>query len=303
MNKPAVLFRTTGFFRLVVRRPDGSVRIDTDWFPNLILDAGLNRMGTGNYASHCQVGSGTTDPLVTDTALESYVASTSTVHAIVTGAQATPPYFGWRRITYRFAQGVAAGNLSEVGVGWTFATGSLFSRSRIKDEFGVPTTITVLGDEYLDVLYELRSYAPAADSDPFVVDISGTSHTCVIRGSMVTDLLYWAPELAQVSFRIVGSTPVQIAYEGPMGTQTQSPSGQSDVRTSVVAAAYGNNNLYRDFDTIWELDEGNFPAGIQSVQWASTLGTFQISFSPVINKTLAKVLHLNFRVAWARYVP
>jgi hypothetical protein len=96
---------------------------------------------------------------------------------------------------------------------------------------------------------------------------------------------------------------MQYAYNGTMGTVLQLPNGLSSQVSSIVAAAYGNNDLYRDFDTIWELDNGNLAGGIKSVVWPSTIGTYQIEFDTTIPKTNVRVLHLNFRVSWDRYVP
>ena len=147
-----------GWFKIEATRPDGTRRVLADWFPNLILNGGLDRMGANpDYLSWCQVGSGSTAPVAAQTALVNRIAGTSTQQNNVSGAQASAPYYGWYRRTYRFAQGVAAGNLSEVGVGWA-TSGSLFSRALILDGGGSPTTITVLSDEVLDVTYELRRY-------------------------------------------------------------------------------------------------------------------------------------------------
>jgi hypothetical protein len=261
-------------------------------------------MGTGAFMSFCQVGEGSTAPTNADSALESYVANSSTVHSNSQAAQSSAPYYGYNRQTFRFAAGTAAGNLSEVGIGWA-ATGSLFARALIKDELGDPTTITVLSDEVLDVTYELRSYPVEDDSDPFNVSVTGDvphTYSCVVRASKVTDYLYWHPQNQSVSFRLQ-STYMQYAYNGTMGTVLQLPNGLSSQVSSIVAAAYGNNDLYRDFDTIWELDNGNLAGGIKSVVWPSTIGTYQIEFDTTIPKTNVRVLHLNFRVSWDRYVP
>jgi hypothetical protein len=59
-------------------------------------------------------------------------------------------------VTWRFGEGIAAGNIAEVGLGWGNAT--LWNRARIKDAQGKPTVITVFADEYLDVVSEIRVY-------------------------------------------------------------------------------------------------------------------------------------------------
>ena len=68
-----------GFYLIeAVNKDTGEKRIAADWFPNLITDAGLNRMGSGQFLTTCMVGSGQTTPQFTDTSLVAQVASTTT---------------------------------------------------------------------------------------------------------------------------------------------------------------------------------------------------------------------------------
>src|SRR5574337_1573872 len=183
--------RLAGKFSLVAHKLDGSSRVLAEWFDNLIVDNGLNRIGTGSYMDQCYVGTGSTAPTNADTALEMQVASTSSIHATTSGTSTSPPYYGYSRRTFRFGVGAAAGNLTEVGVGWYSGTNMLFSRALIKDIDGNPTTVTVLSDEVLDVAYEFRNYAPPADSAPYVVTISGVDYTFVTRAASVTGNPHW----------------------------------------------------------------------------------------------------------------
>src|SRR5690606_31940294 len=48
-----------GRFKLEAERPDGQRRLLADWFPNLITNAGLNRIGTSSgWLTACAVGTG-----------------------------------------------------------------------------------------------------------------------------------------------------------------------------------------------------------------------------------------------------
>ena len=289
-----------GIYTLTVTGPDGQVRRKMS-FKNLILNSGLNQMGLGSIVSNAQVGSGSTAPVNTDTALQSFVALTTDQRDPEHGYSSSSPYFGWTRITYRFAEGTAAGNLSEVGVGWDYSPGNLFSRALILDSLGSPTTITVLSDEVLDVTYELRLYPPTADTT-FTIDISGTSHVCVMRPSLVSSAS-WEPRY------IFGSGGTQ-SYElscwtDNIGTQFEQPSGTSGGYTSGTYDDYANNSLKRRFVVVWDLDNGNFPEFIKSMslhQLYPTMGTWQVSFTPRIEKDNTKMLTLPFEISWARHV-
>ena len=288
-----------GRYTLNVIRPDGTVRKSLS-FKNLILNAGLNRIGTGGIVSYAQVGSGSTAPVNTDTALQTFVASSSNQRDEERGYQSSTPYFGWTRRTFRFAEGDAAGNLSEVGVGWD-GSGSLFSRALIVDSLGAPTTITVLSDEILDVTYELRLYPPLTDVE-FTIDISGVSYDCVMRASLVNSAA-WQP---QYIFSMGATYPFTLfCWTGDIGTMFEQP---SDVNFGYIGGtfdSYANNSLKRRFNVMWDLDHGNHVDKIKSMsllQEYAALGQWQVSFDPVIPKDNTKKLSLPFEIAWARKV-
>ena len=285
-----------GWFKLEAIRPDGTRRVLADWFPNLILNGGLDRMGANaDYLNWCQVGSGSTAPVATQTALVNRIAGTSTVQSSVEGAQASAPYYGWRRLTYRFAQGVAAGNLSEVGVGWD-TSGSLFSRALILDGGGSPTTITVLSDEVLDVTYELRRYPGTVDLTGTVV-LDGVTHNWVSRAAAVTDQYSWSGTGAM-------ALDFAIAHNGDIGPVTAgSPSGTLSNLIHVTTLAYSSGSYTRAFTVPAGLNDGNLVGGIRSIltgSYSEGAGRYQIQFDPAIPKGNTKVLSLTIQHTWAR---
>ena len=93
-----------GYFILQAVNVDtGTVRHLAD-FENLILDAGLERMGTDDYLDVCRIGSGNSVPTVLQTALDNKIASTNSVQSNTHGAQGTAPYYGWKKKTFRLMQ-------------------------------------------------------------------------------------------------------------------------------------------------------------------------------------------------------
>lgn len=305
-----------GFWRLTAIRPDGRRRPLTGWFPNLITDGGLNRRGTGNWMNHCHVGSGTTPAEVTDSALETFVASTSTLQNNSGAAQSTAPYYGSQTNTYRFATGAAAGNLSEVGVGWSGdSSGPLFSRALILDGDGDPTTVTVLSDEVLDAVYQLRLYPPLDDVNDFVDDDGPdeTTHAIVTRASLVTGSgnsginRGWGMSSSGSSVLLSDGTGSRArVFNGALGSITEAPSGTSAEPQvgNVSSESYSNNSLERAGSQFYGLNNGNLSGGISAVQFAfRNNGCYQTSFDPAIPKDNTKILTLTFKTTWARHDP
>lgn len=291
-----------GKFKIVATRPDGTQRVLADWFDNMILDIGLNAlMTTTGIMSQCRVGSGNTAPAAGQQALVTQIASTGTVTASASGNATSAPYYGWFRYTYRFAAGVAAGSIAEVGIGWAASGNTLFSRALVRNSNGDPIVLTVLSDEVLDVTYELRVYAPTDDVS-FNVDISGETYACVLRASQVTGQK-WQPFYAFIGNGAQGS-PTPYAYSGDIAAVTAAPSGTSSSGTSAWAA-YVAGSFERDFTATFSLNVANFGAGgVKSISLETlAIGTFQCSFTPALLKDANKILTLDCTATIARHTP
>jgi hypothetical protein len=293
MNTIEIQHRLAGFFKLEAVRPDGTKRLLADWFPNLILNQGLNRIGaSSDWLQSCRVGTGNTTPTNTDTNLVAHVAGTTTQSAQTTSATGSPPYYGYSQRTFRFDQGAAAGNLAEVGVGWSNADASnLFSRALILDGDGDPAVVTVQADEFLDVSYELRSYSPDADVDT-TVTIGGDSYDITARAANANSSL-WAPPAA-------AGFNTGVAYSGAIGAVTSSPTGSQSSVSGLTTDAYSNDSFQIDSTHTWGLDRGNFVGGIASFYVQFGMGSMQYSVDPPIPKDATMVLAMRFRHSWAR---
>lgn len=168
-----------GEFRLEVHRPDGTIREELDWQPNLITDAGLDAIGISQgFAFFCGVGSGNNPPAFNHDALQKE-------EAFVQFRDSYPDFSAPRIIIdkpnnmirtynvfkYVFARGALPNkNLSEIGLAtffWDrnnnrFDTSKKYytTRALIKDMSGNPTTISVRADEELYVFYRLWAIVP-----------------------------------------------------------------------------------------------------------------------------------------------
>lgn len=304
MTTPQVVFNVgmKGFFKIEAIRPDGTRRLLADWFPNIITNNGLNLWTTTTqYINFCQVGAGNSTPLVTDTALASFIAGTvnPTIDRNINGL--APPYYSYLRNVYRFTAGVAAGNLSEVGVG-AQNNGNLFSRALIVDGGGNPTTITVLGDEVLDVTYELRMYPKVTDTVSVIV-LDGVNYTATIRPASILTESSWRMAVPgnNPNFFTGGGGTVAYPAASVLGPITGIPTGSTSAdQATVSSAAYITNSYYRDVTLSFNLNDGNRAGGTGAMLFYSSPGQYQIGYSPAIPKDNTKILSIVVRFAWAR---
>lgn len=311
---PPVQF--AGHYTLRRIGPDGRTRQILE-FDNVITDLGLDLIttapayayGFGYYLNVCCVGTGNTPPSYTDTALASYLASAGRGDASMAMTYVAGPPTYWKGVaTYRFGTGVAAGNLTEIG---TYPTNGsalgLFSRALILDSGGVPTTLTVLPDEILDVTYELREYISTADVLGTFVS-GGVTYNTVCRPSEINT----PGQLGSVLRRSTNGEPFNIdAYSGALGSITAAPSGSSYwiiYNNDATKDPYTPGQRHLDVSTTAPVGQANYGAGgIKAFRLGSYLHKYQMSFLDSsgngIPKVVGQKMSVKFRFSWDRYTP
>ena len=297
-----------GFFRLrTINKFSGKVRIDTGWFPNKILDAGRNVMADDStWMNYCQVGTDNTAPTAAQTALLGYHAGTSNITSTLDGQSGSAPYYGWKRKVYRFAAGTVAANLSEVGVGWATSGSTLISRALILDPvLQTPTTITPLIDELLEILYELRYYAPIADVNGPQVTLNGIVYDTITRASEVTSNA-WSAGIGSAMGQLSTGINDWTAYDGVLGTVLQAPNGivANCDNANQYNSAYVNNSYEIQMNCATGSTGWNLGAGIRSIRIKTTAGNYQTQFDSNpggnrIPKTTSFTMLMSWTLAWA----
>lgn len=314
------------FIRMIAHKVDGRGDLvntrEVAYFPNLITDIGLDRIGSFNgAAAYCQVGTGTSTPTFGDTALANRIASSNseisggTTSQIVTG----PPRYASNVSGRRFAAGVFSGQaLSEVGFGWA-TSGSLYNRALIQDGGGSPTTITIQSDEILDVYLETRMYIPTGDSAPFVLSLGGVDYTFVRRvmrnaqtNNPGSTSIGWGLNNAPGSMPACGiygdgaggSSGAQVAsaaWNGAMTTENGvNPTGTRG-GSNAAMSAYVAGTYQRAGQLIWPITLGNISGGINVISLTTTWSCWQFSVAPNIPKTSDLQLILNVLQTWNRH--
>jgi len=303
-------FGMKGFLRLRTRNKfSGKIIQDTNWFPNTILDSGRNNMSVeANWLLSCQVGTDGTAPSQSDTALLGHVAGTSNIVSVTSGNAPTAPYYGWKRLTYRFDAGTVAANLNEAGIGWGETGSTLISRARILDPvLQIPTTITPLIDELLEVLYEIQYYPPLVDVVLPQVTLDGVVYDTITRASGVTDPT-WSASIG-LKIGVVTDYRYWDAWDGTLGTILLAPNGNSaDCDTSnQYNSSYSNNSYEQQVNCPVGSQGWNLGSGIRSVRIRTTAGDYQTQFTAAsggatIPKSVAYNMLMSWKLAWVEKV-
>ena len=288
------MMKLSGRYQIYAGKKDGSRRHITS-FKNMILRSGLERLASGftTMVTTCQVGTGTTEPLSTDTGLTARLVSTTTTQvAEVNNITSNNPYVTTFSKTFRFPVGAITQDITEIGVGWN-TTGSLFSKSLIKDMLGNPTSIRVFPDEFLDIVYMVDIQPPADTA--FSTTINGNVVTGTIRPIQSNDPSKWAllggfPDMASQSR----------AYTGAIGPVTGFPSGTSVAATSSTLSAHIAGTTYRDITVRWDDSVANWPEGIRSFTVNSNSALvkcgFQVEFDSPVVKSNIESFRMTIRI-------
>lgn len=314
---PAV--RLGGRFRAVVSKDAECKQVveDTGFFDNLITNTGMNRVGQvttdttssiSAFNSLCGrfvVGSGSAEPQFTDTALQNPVAFAS--GNPVLDNESSNYDRGWYEMTVRhqFGQGQAAGNLSEIGIQHTSASGPLWSRALILDGVGSPTTITVLPEDFLTCYYTLRIMIPK-EGAVFNIDVDYDEDGIV--PTVVTGRPLNADQSRPTDgwgLQTVGTTSTRSHlqfYTGGLAVPTATnPLGTSIGTNSsdFSIIPYITDSFERYVTRTNGLNEHNSQE-LRTADLRALMGRWQIEFNPPLQKDNTQTMQVTFGYSWAR---
>jgi hypothetical protein len=296
-----VTIGVSGRYKLEISK-DGKTPHTVLEFDNLVTNLGLDRLMSGNtFGSVIGVGSSSATPSASDVALGSFVARQATTTGPTAIAGGSPDYYSTVQYIAAFAQGAAAGNLTEVGIGDNNGSAiATLSRALILDGGGNPTTVTVLSDEYLTVTYQLRL-------KPSLTDVTGTlsGYTYTIRECYVgTSVLGSAgavdPRQVMGSGTTNFTTGNQYVTSNTLTANTTAPAQTNNINASSATQGTYVNGTFTNTATI-TFTPASGALTINTAVFKFSGPKFQVGFSPAINKTTSHNVVLTLRLTVARY--
>ena len=302
-----------GEVKVIVKRADGTVRLDTGFFPNVITNLGLDAIGNDDdLFNYCSVGGGNSKPLNTNTKLYNPLQVGSRISSDskydYDPVRDTEFYKCSRTVGYRF-EGLDNKNISEVGLVGDYVSGHpAYTRTLIKNSAGEPTVITVLSGEILELQYRLWQVFDVKDKDQVVtamidgvkVPFNVKIRLAGVGGNLGGSWSYAAVVGARITFQ--GNNYHQFGT-GELGEIT----GQNSRLTSAIGLsweAYQPSTYKRKFYVNTSITDAVHP--IRSFLFFTGLGAYQVRFGTVdgdlpIDKTNQDILQLGFEMSWGRY--
>ena len=251
-------FGVKGHFTLIKGNAEtGEESVVAD-FDNLITNQGLDWiMNTTEWVQGgmCKVGTGSTAPTIHDTQLRTGFARRA-----------------WDSYTYTTDSGLLTKTItctclfpvgtfkstvvSEIGSGVNAANYLIGSRALILDDFGMPTTLTLLSTEYLRVYYSLILQAPTSDiTGSFTMGSLGTINYIARIGrwlhpSSNPASLTWRGRFVFPTANGDNGVGIDTVYssDAVLGGVTGRPTASTATSVSNLREpqSYVNGNFYRD---------------------------------------------------------
>ena len=302
-----------GEVRCVLRKADGTVKTDTGFQKNLILNQGLDFFGGGhgaNMTTYCAIGSGGSTPVATQTHLDAFAAIT---RGLYTPSASDYTYTDDGSDTYKTSTthkytftGVDDVNVSEVGLVSSGSASSnyyLCTRVLIKDSLGAPTTISVKSDETLDIYYKVWQVYSTLDSE-HVINVSDGSggivpYNATVRLESVGDNISRVIGAPATALYDVGA-----AWSGDLGSIEATPTGGLGSLSMAAFRPY----VPSSYKVIFDMSAGLAVAN-GDIRCISTLTRFlfsQMRLGSVdgdlpLTKTDKEELNISFELSWGRY--
>lgn len=290
-------------------------------FNNMITDAGLYRIGNNaDWMDFMHLGTGMTPPTPQQNSLVNTTYIGSNVAPMLAGEDTrfgvntvdSENTFCWITRVFRVSPRGVSQTYSELGVGWRGSNDEhhLFSRTLIKDSLGNPSTVSILGDEYLDVTYEVRMYIPT-DTAIYTVSPTGDDleprevkvHASNIKSSGA--VFGWSLGYRKISktlaHSICGSTydyNHNRFMSGESGGLFEHPKGEQ------LGYTFNANTVERLSDTSmafhFNRDLPDNIGTIRTFQVSQTGYCFQMEFNPPFIKTSGDKFDISYSISWGR---
>jgi hypothetical protein len=294
-------------------------------FPNLITDSGLNLLNNSTLStlglmSWVGVGTGSTEPAVTDTILDNQVGNRTNTASVGDGefSNSGGSITWWeRQISRLFDFAEANGNLTELGFFTAATGGTMFARQLFRDEFNDPTTITKTADDQLRIIYRYRIFIPTTDEFHANQDIGGNNYDVTVGSVGRGGTTAWGSSGSGMLLNSMATAASLGAASAVAFQNAAFPANRNNNAelsgSSAASTARSNNPAYvpgsfeRNIEWQWGASVANFNIQgirlhpISSPQVASSIvGPFLAVFDPVISKVDTHRLILRFRFGITR---
>jgi hypothetical protein len=286
-------FKLHGEFKFIIKR-GGVIIKETIFQDNIITDLGLKHIAalTGTSVAsnlyYCLLGTGTTTPTSSDTALAAYANYKSRSSATYSLGSTNDRYM---QLQWDYAAGDVVGTWTEVAIAWSSATSdNIFNRMLIADP------VTTTADDTLTIIYNLHFVRSSDTPTENTIIIDGVE---TVMQSLITNtcLEYitsnYSLHTASNAHRLGTGT------ESLATTQTAALTPINTAPTIYAVKSYVSGALYRELYSEWPASlVGTITNGLIDIGFNMII-VFKLGTALVKSDTTKKI-RVDLRVTYGR---
>ena len=302
-NYIAITNKLSGEYRYRLTGPDGRIKQECGWTPNLVTDQGLDLARTDSIQRYLAIGTSDIAADVTQTSLQGTHLATDTSMQVISRNQPVGP--NWERNQMKeatFGTGVGTGTIKEFILTPSGASPPTQATIRV-----VLTTPIVKGAlDQLTIQHRITFWPFLGDVDS-VIDISGVAYDVKMR--------HFHGLNNQNSMGITTwDNSGHNAYANatlPLDMDVEAISGSNKGAATLTTKTYGgtNPNFYTDIEVVYGIDHTGgtnlnvFQVNTFNAQPRVAALITKVSDGTGIDKANTHELRLNWRLYTARYTP
>ncbi len=303
-----------GEARCVITSADGTVRLDTGYQQNLILNQGLDFFGGGkgyDINASCAIGSGNSTPVATQTKLDAFIAiagGTNTTSDYSYVDDGSGLYKMREQKQYRFTTTIDH-NISELGLVSQGGASDYYLTTRVlpKDSLGAPTSLGWKAGETLDIYYKIHKVVDTTDKSYAINVLDGDGgvvpYNAVIRPFAVGK---WSNLSAGLDVSIRTSTSTDGLF--PTTSETAYGEGYQNAERISYLGLYTNGAYKKQLTISVDLNQlnGDIRKVSSGYQDSFLFYPFQMRLGRVsddapLTKTNKDMLTIPLEFSWSRY--
>jgi hypothetical protein len=240
-------FKLHGEFKFIIKR-GGVIIKETAFKDNIITDLGLKHIAalTGESVAsnlyYCQLGTGTTTPTSSDTALAAYANYKPRSSGTYSLGSTNDRYM---QLQWDYAAGDVVGTWTEVAIAWSTATsGNIFNRMLIADP------ITTTADDTLTIIYNLHFVRSSDTPTENTITIDAVE---TVMQSLITDVcLQYITASGGYALHAISNNGRLGIGTGALTTTQTTAMTPIDVNPTIYAVkSYVSEAFYRELYNEW----------------------------------------------------
>lgn len=301
IQRPSMVSRWSGEYRYRLFGPDGNVKQERDWQPNLILDQGLQKVITSGIQSYLAIGTSNAAVDVTQVGLQGATLACDNTLTLVDRNDPVGP--NWERtqtVQAVYGTGVGTGTIEEF-----ILTTEWNNTSNVEASIRALLDAPIVKGPLDQLTFQHRiTFWPVTTDVDSVINISGVAYNCKMRQFYGVNN---QNGMSNTSWDGVQNLYYNATIPADLDVVNM-PGSHAGAASQVITTPGGSApNFWEDIEIVWGIDSANqlncnmVQLNTENAQPKIAARLTKVSDGTGIDKFNTHELRLYFRLYTARY--